>query len=131
MTRDVARCVIRSESGEVLLLRRVRGENVQWEMPGGKVEQGESPAQAAAGEVAEELGVSVEIGEKIGQAEFVFDGQNWLYHWFEAKIISGEPQIMEPSKFDVMQYFSTQQMKNDLEQMSSNLRNYLSFLDQK
>lgn len=131
MTRDVARCVIRSESGEVLLLRRVRGENVQWEMPGGKVEQGESPAQAAAGEVAEELGVSVEIGEKIGQAEFVFDGQNWLYHWFKAKIISGEPQIMEPSKFDVMQYFSTQQMKNDLEQMSSNLRNYLSFLDQK
>jgi len=37
-----------------------------WELPGGKVEPGESDHEALLREVAEELGVVVRIGERVG-----------------------------------------------------------------
>ncbi len=43
----------------VILLRNERGE---WELPGGRLEAGESPEECVAREVLEELGLSVEVG---------------------------------------------------------------------
>lgn len=49
---------------EILLMRR--SDNGHWGLPGGFVELGESVANAARREVAEETGWSVEIGQLIG-----------------------------------------------------------------
>ena len=49
---------------EILLMRR--SDNGYWGLPGGFVELGESVAEAARREVAEETGWSVEIGRLIG-----------------------------------------------------------------
>ena len=128
MEKWVAQMTPEYKDGEILLLRRVRGDHVQWEIPGGKVEPGEDPGQAAIREAKEELGVDVTLGSKIGQASFEFDGQQWLYHWFGASVISGEPQIMEPAKFDDLRYFSDAQMQANSSEMSLNIKNYLKFI---
>jgi 8-oxo-dGTP pyrophosphatase MutT (NUDIX family) len=46
--------------GRVVLLRNERQE---WELPGGKLEPGEAPTACLAREIAEELNLTVEIGE--------------------------------------------------------------------
>jgi 8-oxo-dGTP pyrophosphatase MutT (NUDIX family) len=50
--------LIRSRSGTVLLLRRSTGEDHAgtWALPGGKLRDGEDPADAACRETLEELG---------------------------------------------------------------------------
>src|SRR4051794_15928607 len=50
---------VRDDGGRILLVRRVDTGN--WELPGGRVEIGESAVVAAQREVAEESGVRVEV----------------------------------------------------------------------
>src|SRR5881398_1994349 len=49
--------LIRDEAGRVLLVRHVEG---RWMLPGGAVDPGERPADAAAREALEEAGIVVE-----------------------------------------------------------------------
>ncbi len=62
----VAAVIIRD--GCVLACQRSTPPEVagRWEFPGGKVEPGETDAQALARECAEELGVRVEVGARVG-----------------------------------------------------------------
>ena len=54
--------------GRVLACERSAPPEVagRWEFPGGKVEPGESDQQALVRECAEELGVRVEVGGRVG-----------------------------------------------------------------
>ena len=54
--------------------------------PGGGVDEGESPQQAAIREAEEELGIQVEIKQKV--AEVIFNGNT--QHYFLAEKLSGE-----------------------------------------
>jgi ADP-ribose pyrophosphatase YjhB (NUDIX family) len=59
-----ADCVVRNSAGEILLIKR---EDFRiWTIPGGRMEPGESPAQAAARETLEESGVEAVIDELAG-----------------------------------------------------------------
>ncbi len=51
-------CLV-AEKGDQLLLGRVR-QNEHWYLPGGKIEEGESPQQALQRKLMEELGISVD-----------------------------------------------------------------------
>ena len=50
---------VRNEAGAVLVVRRIDDGN--WELPGGRVEVGETVSQAVVREVAEEAGVVIEL----------------------------------------------------------------------
>ncbi len=52
----------------------------RWEFPGGKVEAGESDAEAVVREFREEFGVDVTVGEKIAEAVFVHNGTDVTLH---------------------------------------------------
>jgi ADP-ribose pyrophosphatase YjhB (NUDIX family) len=62
--------VVVDPAGRLLLVRRGRDPGAGlWSIPGGKVEPGESRAEAVVRELAEETGLPVVVGEHVGTVE--------------------------------------------------------------
>lgn len=122
----LAGCIITDSQEKVLLLHRNDGVYMHWEVPGGKIESGESLEETALREIKEELGVKVEIIKKLGQAAFHQADQDINYTWYKAEIVSGEPKIMEPDKFDDLRYISLNDMRSV--QLSTGAWNFLGML---
>jgi ADP-ribose pyrophosphatase YjhB (NUDIX family) len=91
LVRAAARVLLRDADGRVLLVahRRTPHEHV-WTAPGGGIRPGEDAAQAAAREVAEEVGAWVEIGPCVLRRRVTFPYRAlWLEQheqWFLARI---------------------------------------------
>src|SRR5699024_9120389 len=85
----VAGVVVRD--GAVLAARRTYPPQLAgfWECPGGKVEPGETETDALARELAEELGISVAVGERIGPDCDLGNGS--VLHAYRAELVSGAP----------------------------------------
>lgn len=83
------------EAGRLLAARRSSPPRYagQWEFPGGKVEDGETPEAALVRECREELGVEVTVGELVGEVGIPI-GRLRVYR---ARIISGVPVPREHS----------------------------------
>lgn len=71
------------------------GHAGQWELPGGRVEDGESEAFALARECSEELDVVVEVGARVGE-DVPLPGEKVL-RIYAAKLVSPgeEPRAVE------------------------------------
>lgn len=78
--------VIILENEHVLLIKRVKKDQVYYVFPGGKGEKGETPEMTAIREADEELGVQVDLGSCF--AEVKFNGVRQFY--FHASISGGE-----------------------------------------
>lgn len=59
----------------MLAARRVGKHAGFWELPGGKVEPGESPVVALQREVREELGIDISVGSEIGSGLAIDEAQ--------------------------------------------------------
>lgn len=102
---------ILNDRQEVLLSLRgsqARNERGKWEIPGGKVEWGETFEQAIVREVKEELGIEIEVIELLGLFDHILpdEKQHWVSPTFICKIISGEPCVLEPEKCEQVGWFS-------------------------
>lgn len=74
------------QGDQVLLLRRSTKETSRhgmWELPGGKLEEGETPEEAALNETKEESGLEVVIDKKVG--EHIDHNKKKIYHAYIAE----------------------------------------------
>lgn len=83
--------MIFDSEGRILLCKR--RDNGNWNLPGGHVEDGEAPWEAAVREAVEEIGVTIVI-EKMAGIFFKTD-KNDLVFQFLAQIIEGTPQLSD------------------------------------
>jgi 8-oxo-dGTP diphosphatase len=93
MTQVVAAIIQRE--GRVLICRRKPDQPhpLKWEFPGGKVEDGESPAAALRRELEEELGISGAAGNEIARYEYQYPGKRpILLIFFRVEEYQGEPR---------------------------------------
>jgi 8-oxo-dGTP diphosphatase len=91
---QVVAAIIEREEGILICRRRPDQRHaLQWEFPGGKVEPGETPAQALARELEEELAVSGAAGELISSYEFTYPARQTIeLFFFRVTAFEGEPR---------------------------------------
>ncbi|MEO8701093.1 MAG: NUDIX hydrolase [Kofleriaceae bacterium] len=83
--------IVYDASGRVLLVERGSPPGVGlWSVPGGKLEPGETLAQAVAREVREETGVIVEVGPLACVVERIGDDHHYVILDYVARAIGGE-----------------------------------------
>ena len=89
---DVATLSFVIQRGQVLLIRKLRGLGAgKINAPGGRLEPGESPAEAAVRESLEEVGVRPLAPRHRGELRFQFvDGYALHAHVFSADACEGE-----------------------------------------
>ena len=80
--------IVRDDLGRLLMIKRGTSPGKgQWSIPGGRIEIGESPADAAAREVEEETGLRVSVGGLAGVVELVGpDGVVYDVEDFHARV---------------------------------------------
>ena len=72
-----------------------KGNALLWEFVGGKVEKGESKAEALIRECREELGITVSVGNVFWETEHEYPDIYVHLTFFEAGIMEGLPQKLE------------------------------------
>ncbi len=94
---EVAACVVRNPAGHVLMARRRADQSSPgcWEIPGGKIEPGESAAQAALRELHEETGLSAQGLRPLIRHIHDFPTRRIHLSVFEAAACSGLPTGIE------------------------------------
>ena len=98
-------------AGEVLLARRTRPRWLagKWEFPGGKIEPGESPETCLARELAEELGIQVEVGRRLMSTVHAYPELTVELVVHEVRLVSGEPV---PHDHDRLAWVRPQDLKS-------------------
>jgi 8-oxo-dGTP diphosphatase len=96
-TVDVAVSIVRAPDGSVLLAERTARQVAAgfWELPGGKIDPGETPAQAAARELHEEIGITPRALRSWISYQHAFKTKSVRLHFFQVEGYEGTPHGRE------------------------------------
>ena len=94
-TVRVVAAVIRKDN-KIFATQRGYGEFKDgWEFPGGKIEEGETPAQALAREIKEELDTEIQVGKLIDTIEYDYPKFHLSMDCFWCEIMQGGLELKE------------------------------------
>ncbi|MBT5030997.1 MAG: NUDIX hydrolase [Proteobacteria bacterium] len=98
---------------KILLVRQSKGHQLegQWTTPWGRVEDGESPMNAAIREVKEEGGIEVSVTGLLGVLELPPPELGWVSLVYLCKHLSGYPSLQE-TETDAARYFSIEEYES-------------------
>ena len=81
---------------EIFATQRGYGEYKDgWELPGGKLEAGETPEQCIEREIREELAAEVKAGKVLGVVEYDYPDFHLTMYCILCTIVSGELKLLE------------------------------------
>jgi 8-oxo-dGTP diphosphatase len=100
---EVVAAILLNAEGRVLIARRKphKEQGGKWELPGGKVEEGEPYADALARELREEFGVSARTGKYFMSHTHDYPGFRIILHGYFAEITGG---LLEPADHDRLEW---------------------------
>ena len=106
------------KNGEVFVTKRGYGDfKGQWEFPGGKIEEGETPQQALVREIQEELDTKITVGDLIGTIEYDYPTFHLSMDCFWCERASGDLKLLEADEarwLSVEELHSVQWLPADL-----------------
>jgi 8-oxo-dGTP diphosphatase len=99
--------VLVERDGMVLLVRRTRHGAGTWATPGGYLDPGEAPEDAAVREVREETGLEVDLPVFVALTNDVHDGgeKHNVTLWFAARARPGEATVAAPDELSAVGWF--------------------------
>ncbi len=103
--------MIFNDEGKIFLSLRgpkARNERNTWEVPGGKVEFGETLEQAVIRETMEEFGIVIRVKKLLQVCDHILknEGQHWVSPTYLCELVSGQPKIREPEKCAAIGWYS-------------------------
>lgn len=94
-SKKFSRVIITNDLGQYLVVVHLNG---QCNFPGGKIEEYETPEQAARREIYEEVGIQVKELNLVINSDFPLGEDVWDGYFFTAKSYSGNIINNEPEK---------------------------------
>lgn len=91
-SRKLATTLVLRKNDQILIGQRKRDDI--WELPGGKIDPGETPEDCAVREMEEEMGIKVSIVKLINKLVGVYRKIPMEVYAFEVELVSGEPQCI-------------------------------------
>ncbi len=105
------------ENGKILLCRISQPQHVdhrKWTLPGGGIEFGEDPRDAARREILEETGCEARLGEILDVNSLTGEVDGIIWHairiLFRAQIVSGTPRAEADGSTDACAWFSPHEL---------------------
>ena len=107
---DVVAGLVRDEAGRYLITRRRKGTHLEglWEFPGGKREANESLEESLGRELAEELGATFAVGERIETVRWTYPEKTVVLHFFYCHVVAG---TIAPQEGQLMQWVAPRDLR--------------------
>ena len=94
-TVNVVAAIIRDGNKVFATQRGYGNQKDGWEFPGGKIESGETPQQALAREIKEELDTDILVGDYLTTIEYDYPAFHLSMQCFWCQIVDGTPVLKE------------------------------------
>jgi 8-oxo-dGTP pyrophosphatase MutT (NUDIX family) len=111
-----AAAIVFDPDGRVLVVKENYGR-YRWSLPGGAVEDGETPEQACVREAREETGAEVEVRELVGRYGLVGGFESYA---FVCEVAAGEPALQPTGELSDVCWLAPA----DIPQPQSNILHY-------